>query len=295
MELGEAVARAGIRKTLLPRNPRRRAAAQQGGVPLLEEARRRLHVPRARGDRRGGAEEIPQARAARAQFRGARIRPLARHPPRDQPDRRSRIGTASGSASLREWCLEQPEIINISVNTPYPGTESWLTEERRLQTRDYRLFDIQHAVLPTRLPLAEFYEELVDDAARDLRQAPRLARASRDVVGISTRLLLRGQTNFVKSLFKLNSVYRPELLLADHAQAGRIRDPAAAARRRTRAPAPRRPRRSMSMRRAAAPAGRSTPRPKPLSTRRAWAPRRNPVLLIVSSACAHNAAAFRGS
>ena len=28
-------------------------------------------------------------------------------------------------------------------------------------TRDYRLFDIQHAVLPTRLPLAEFYEELV--------------------------------------------------------------------------------------------------------------------------------------
>ena len=62
---------------------------------------------------------------------------------------------------VREWCLEQPEIINISVNTPYPGTESWLTEERRLATRDYRLFDIQHAVLPTRLPLAEFYAELV--------------------------------------------------------------------------------------------------------------------------------------
>src|SRR6202043_1169941 len=62
---------------------------------------------------------------------------------------------------VREWCLEQPEIVNISVNTPYPGTESWLTEERRLQTRDYRLFDIQHAVLPTRLPLHEFYEELV--------------------------------------------------------------------------------------------------------------------------------------
>jgi hopanoid C-3 methylase len=29
-------------------------------------------------------------------------------------------------------------------------------------------------------------------------------------------LLMRGQTNFVKSLFKLNSVYRPEVLLADH-------------------------------------------------------------------------------
>jgi hypothetical protein len=27
---------------------------------------------------------------------------------------------------------------------------------------------------------------------------------------------LRGQTNFVRSLFQLNKVYRPELLLADH-------------------------------------------------------------------------------
>ena len=48
---------------------------------------------------------------------------------------------------IRQWCLEIPEIVNISVNTPYPGTESWLTESRRLTTRDYRLFDIQHAVL----------------------------------------------------------------------------------------------------------------------------------------------------
>ena len=27
---------------------------------------------------------------------------------------------------------------------------------------------------------------------------------------------MRGQTNFVRSLFQLNRVYRPELLLADH-------------------------------------------------------------------------------
>ena len=62
---------------------------------------------------------------------------------------------------LREWCMEVPEVVNVSVNTPYPGTESWLTESRRLTTRDYRLFDIQHAVLPTKLPLNQFYEELV--------------------------------------------------------------------------------------------------------------------------------------
>ena len=66
---------------------------------------------------------------------------------------------------IREWCLEIPEIVNISINTPYPGTETWLTESRRLSSRDYRLFDIQHAVLPTQLPLAEFYQELVSTQA----------------------------------------------------------------------------------------------------------------------------------
>jgi magnesium-protoporphyrin IX monomethyl ester (oxidative) cyclase len=116
---------------------------------------------------------------------------------------------------VREWCLEQPEIVNISVNTPYPGTESWLTEERRLQTRDYRLFDIQHAVLPTRLPLDEFYGELVA-TQRAIYRKHIDWRDIRGVAGISTRLLLRGQTNFVKSLFKLNSVYRTDVLLADH-------------------------------------------------------------------------------
>ena len=39
-----------------------------------------------------------------------------------------------------------------------PFAESW----RRLNPEfDYRLFDVQHAVLPTTLPLNRFYEELV--------------------------------------------------------------------------------------------------------------------------------------
>jgi hopanoid C-3 methylase HpnR len=125
---------------------------------------------------------------------------------------------------VREWCVEQPEIVNISVNTPYPGTESWLTEERRLTTRDYRLFDIQHAVLPTRLPLEEFYAELVT-TQRAIYHKHIDWRGMRGVMGISARLLLRGQTNFVKSLFKLNSVYRTDLLLADHARQADYRIP----------------------------------------------------------------------
>jgi hypothetical protein len=117
---------------------------------------------------------------------------------------------------LREWCSEIPEIVNVSVNTPYPGTETWLTEARKLTTRDYRLFDIQHAVLPTTLPLHEFYEELV--ATQQVLNRKHLG--VRQIWGATknvTKLLAKGQTNFVKMLFKFGSVYDPKLQLADHA------------------------------------------------------------------------------
>ncbi|MGB9644953.1 MAG: hopanoid C-3 methylase HpnR, partial [Stellaceae bacterium] len=86
----------------------------------------------------------------------------------------------------------------------------------RLETRDYRLFDIQHAVLATRLPLDEFYRELVT-TQKVIYKRHLDWRQLCDASGVAARLLLRGQTNFVKSLFSLNSVYRPELLLVDHA------------------------------------------------------------------------------
>jgi hypothetical protein len=105
--------------------------------------------------------------------------------------------------------------VNISVNTPYPGTESWHTEARKFQTRDYRLFDIQHAVLPTRLPLAEFYEELVK--TQQVLNSNHLGWAAlKSTAKLAAGHLLRGQTNFVKMLWKFNSVYNPKLQLADH-------------------------------------------------------------------------------
>ncbi len=116
---------------------------------------------------------------------------------------------------IREWCLEVPEIVNISVNTPYPGTESWVTDGRRLTTRDYLLFDIQHAVLPTKLPLEKFYKELVD-TQRVLNHKHLGFNTMVRMGGIVSKLALRGQTNFLKMLWKFNSVYNHELLLADH-------------------------------------------------------------------------------
>jgi hopanoid C-3 methylase HpnR len=116
---------------------------------------------------------------------------------------------------IRQWCLEIPEIVNISVNTPYPGTETWHTEAHEVQTRDYRLYDIQHAVLPTRLPLPEFYEELVKTQAI-LNKKHLGWRALKSTANLAVSRLLRGQTNFVKMLWKFGRVYNPELQLADH-------------------------------------------------------------------------------
>lgn len=117
--------------------------------------------------------------------------------------------------TIREWCMEIPEIVNISINTPYPGTESWLTEARKLNTRDYRLFDIQHAVLPTKMPLDEFYRELV--ATQKVLFTKHMGWAAvRETASSIGKQLLHGQTNFLRSLWKFNSVFDPKLQLADH-------------------------------------------------------------------------------
>ncbi len=140
---------------------------------------------------------------------------------------------------IRDWCRDVPELVTISVNTPYPGTESWRTEvagegpgagpgpgprsekgqagAKKLITRDYRLFDIQHAVLPTRLPLREFYEELV--TTQRVLNAKHLSwRAAPKLVAHTTKSLLRGQTNFIKMLWNAPRFFNPERQFADHQQ-----------------------------------------------------------------------------
>lgn len=116
---------------------------------------------------------------------------------------------------IREFALSVPEIVHLTVMTPYPGTEIWHTESRRLTSRDYRLFDIQHAVVPTTLPLDVFYEELVRTQAVINRKhlGLRNALGAARVLGAN---LARGQTNFARMLWKFNRVYNPGRQLADH-------------------------------------------------------------------------------
>jgi hopanoid C-3 methylase len=113
--------------------------------------------------------------------------------------------------------MDIPEVVNISVNTPYPGTESWLTEARRLATRDYRLFDIQHAVLPTKLPREKFYRELLN-TQRVLYAKHFNLRTAPGAMAIALKLLMRGQTNFVRGMWLYGRTYNLQKMLADHAQ-----------------------------------------------------------------------------
>jgi magnesium-protoporphyrin IX monomethyl ester (oxidative) cyclase len=116
---------------------------------------------------------------------------------------------------VREWAMTVPEIVHLTVSTPYPGTETWLTESRKLATHDYRLFDVQHAVLPTRLPLKRFYEELISTQA--ILNRKHLGWGALWKYGApAVTALSRGQTNYVKMLWKFGSVYNSDRQYADH-------------------------------------------------------------------------------
>jgi radical SAM superfamily enzyme YgiQ (UPF0313 family) len=63
-------------------------------------------------------------------------------------------------ARLREWISEHTTYNSgFSVLTPLPGTDLWDSARTQVTTHDWEMYDIIHAVLPTKLPLEEFYEE----------------------------------------------------------------------------------------------------------------------------------------
>jgi radical SAM superfamily enzyme YgiQ (UPF0313 family) len=61
---------------------------------------------------------------------------------------------------LKSW-IDRTGAYNsgFSVLTPLPGTDLWDDVKDDLVTEDWELYDIAHTVLPTRLPLDEFYRE----------------------------------------------------------------------------------------------------------------------------------------
>jgi magnesium-protoporphyrin IX monomethyl ester (oxidative) cyclase len=67
------------------------------------------------------------------------------------------------------------------------------------------------------LPLPRFYAELVQTQAVLSRKHLGLT-ALWSTLGLTTRLLLRGQTNFARMLWKFNRVYQPERQYGEHFQ-----------------------------------------------------------------------------
>ncbi|MDQ3280148.1 MAG: B12-binding domain-containing radical SAM protein [Acidobacteriota bacterium] len=61
---------------------------------------------------------------------------------------------------LRDW-IEKMGAYNsgFSILTPLPGTDLWDTAKQNVKTNEWEMFDIVHTVLPTKLPLEEFYAE----------------------------------------------------------------------------------------------------------------------------------------
>jgi hopanoid C-3 methylase HpnR len=117
--------------------------------------------------------------------------------------------------AVEEWARQRPEVVHLTVMMPYPGTETWSTEAPHLITHDYRLFDTQHAVTPTKLPLLQFYEEFTRTEMvlfrKHLNKA-NLYGAMKKVVWC----LAHGQTNFARSTLNFRSLPNPRRRYADH-------------------------------------------------------------------------------
>jgi magnesium-protoporphyrin IX monomethyl ester (oxidative) cyclase len=117
--------------------------------------------------------------------------------------------------TARQWATMVPEVVHLTVATPYPGTELFHTESRPLTSVDYRLYDIQHAVMPTHLPLREFYQELV--STQEIINRKFMGwRTALAVSKILAGQLARGQTNFLRMLFKFSKAYNVDRFYADH-------------------------------------------------------------------------------
>ena len=63
---------------------------------------------------------------------------------------------------LNRYCLKVGfKFIGFPVLTPLPGTDFYDAVADKLITRNYDYSDFFHTLLPTKLPLKQFYKELV--------------------------------------------------------------------------------------------------------------------------------------
>jgi hypothetical protein len=87
------------------------------------------------------------------------------------------FGREDFAALLEHVRKLRPPLVTFTVETPLVGTKLFDESGGKLTTRDWSLFDLEHAVLPTALPLAEFYREMARLQLRaGWRTAPAMLR-----------------------------------------------------------------------------------------------------------------------
>ncbi len=120
---------------------------------------------------------------------------------------------------LREWIAERGAYNSgFSVLTPLPGTDLWSQASREVTTHDWEMYDIVHTVLPTKLPLKDFYEEYARlwRSALELRYKHRgRARTYFQLAGaLATGKVTLGAVRKGMNIAKVFS--KPETFLAAH-------------------------------------------------------------------------------
>ncbi|MCC6333688.1 MAG: cobalamin-dependent protein [Myxococcales bacterium] len=77
---------------------------------------------------------------------------------------------------IDRYARERPSILitEYTALTPFPGTPLHRKERSQLLTHDHALYDLQHFVLPTRLPSKELYDLLAEFNARSVKRATRM-------------------------------------------------------------------------------------------------------------------------
>jgi hopanoid C-3 methylase len=120
---------------------------------------------------------------------------------------------------LRDWVEEMGAYNSgFSILTPLPGTDLWDSAKQNVTTHDWEMYDIVHTVLPTNLPLDEFYAEYSALWRHALDVRYRMRGRMRTWVQLGAALATRKVTlRAVRKGMNIAKVFsRPETFLSAH-------------------------------------------------------------------------------
>ncbi len=120
---------------------------------------------------------------------------------------------------LKEWITRTGAYNSgFSVLTPLPGTDLWEAASRNVTTDNWEMFDIIHAVIPTTLPLEEFYDEYAGLWRHVLDLRFQIKGKTKTYVQLAAALALgRVKWSSIQKGMNMAKVFsRPETFLAAH-------------------------------------------------------------------------------